>query len=97
MDAYPGIVFRDGPAGRRAALAAGPDVWEVIKAVKSLGGGDEGTARAAEWLSLSPGQIRSAVQYYADYRDEIDEWIRRAEDEAERAEAASRRARDAVA
>src|SRR5258708_10903006 len=32
---HPGIVFRPGPTGRRAALAAGPDVWEVVRAVKS--------------------------------------------------------------
>jgi len=29
---YPGILLRDGPAGQRAALAGGPDVWEVIAA-----------------------------------------------------------------
>src|ERR1039457_4808289 len=32
---HPGIAFRDGPTGRRAALAAGPDVWEVVRAVRS--------------------------------------------------------------
>lgn len=26
---HPGIEFKDGPSGRRAALALGPDVWEV--------------------------------------------------------------------
>ena len=40
MSEHPGVVFRDGPTGRRAALAGGPDVWEVVRAVKS--------ARAAE-------------------------------------------------
>jgi hypothetical protein len=29
MDEYPGIAFRGGPTGRRAALAGGPDIWEV--------------------------------------------------------------------
>jgi hypothetical protein len=27
MAEHPGVVFRDGPTGRRAGLAAGPDVW----------------------------------------------------------------------
>lgn len=27
MDEHPGIVFRSGPAGRRAGLAGGPDIW----------------------------------------------------------------------
>src|ERR1700716_937911 len=35
MSAHPRIGFRPGPTGRRAALAAGPDVWEVVRAVKS--------------------------------------------------------------
>src|SRR5271169_2559604 len=32
---HPGIIFRAGPAGRRAALAGGPDVWEVVRAIRS--------------------------------------------------------------
>src|SRR5690349_23522559 len=32
---HPGIVFRSGPTGRRAGLVAGPDVWEVVRSVKS--------------------------------------------------------------
>src|SRR5437773_4755202 len=35
MSEHPGIMFRPGPTGRRAALASGPDVWEVVRAVKS--------------------------------------------------------------
>ena len=37
MAEHPGIVFRDGPTRRRAAVAGGPDVWEIIRAVKSHG------------------------------------------------------------
>jgi hypothetical protein len=33
--ALSGIVFRDGPAGRRAVVIGGPDVWEVIAAARS--------------------------------------------------------------
>src|SRR5580704_12634931 len=35
MAEHPGIIFRSGPTGRRAALVGGPDVWEVIRAIKS--------------------------------------------------------------
>ena len=35
MSEHAGIMFRPGPTGRRAALAGGPDVWEVVRAVKS--------------------------------------------------------------
>ena len=29
MARHPGVVFRPGPVGRRAALADGPDIWQV--------------------------------------------------------------------
>ena len=35
LDRHPGIVFRDGPAGRRPVVVGGPDVWEVIAAARS--------------------------------------------------------------
>jgi len=35
MMEHPGVIFRTGPTGRRAGLAAGPDVWEVVRAVRS--------------------------------------------------------------
>jgi hypothetical protein len=34
MEEFPGIVFRDGPTGRRASLLGGPDVWEVVVDLK---------------------------------------------------------------
>src|SRR6202043_4196591 len=36
MHEHPLIAFKDGPAGRRARLVGGPDVWEVIGAVRSV-------------------------------------------------------------
>src|ERR1700691_5674555 len=35
-DEHPLITFRDGPAGRRAGLVGGPDVWEVAMWVDDL-------------------------------------------------------------
>lgn len=97
MRAHPGIVFRDGPTGRRAALACGPDVWQIIPVVKNEGSGEEQIERAAEYFGLSPREIHAAIQYYADYRDEIDEWIRRNDELAERAEAKWRREQEMLA
>lgn len=85
MDEHPGVVFRDGAAGRRAVLADGPDVREVIRAVKS--------ARAAEpdldasgvvaLVGTNTGVparlVNLAVRYWASYPDEIDAWIVEAE------------------
>lgn len=71
-ETHPGIVFRSGPAGRRAGLAGGPDVWEVAMAVRALGGGAEGVEALARQLSLLPDQIEVALRYAADYPDEIE-------------------------
>jgi hypothetical protein len=87
MDDHPGIVFRDGPTGRRAGLAAGPDVWEVIAALRSSGlEGDEAIQATAEWSGLSVRQVRDAIGYYSEYRDEVDERIRVNEQDADEAE-----------
>ncbi len=98
MEDHPGIVFRDGPTGRRAGLAGGPDVWEVIAAIRA--GGLEGAAArkaAAEWGALTATQVRAAVGYYAEYGEEIDGRIRRNVEDADAAEQRWRREQDALA
>ena len=86
---HPGIVFRDGPAGRRAALAGRRlDVWQIVETVHDNHGDP---AAAATYHELSAAQIDAAIGYYADFTAEIDEVIRRNEDLAAEAEAASRR------
>jgi hypothetical protein len=97
MEAHPGILFRDGPTGRRAALARGPDVWEIIPVVKNEGGGEEGVAGAAKYFEFPVEWIRDAVRYYAEYREEIDDRIRANEELAERAEAEWRRQQEVLA
>lgn len=98
MEDHPGIVFRDGPTGRRAALAGGPDIWEVIAAVRASGlAGEDALAAAAEWGSLSLFQVRAAVRYYAEYPQEIDERIARNVEEADAAELQWRREQAALA
>ena len=73
MEAHPGVVFRDGPSGRRAALAAGPDVWEVAGLLRGLSGSvEERVANAAVQLGLTESQVRSASRYYAEFTDEVD-------------------------
>lgn len=97
MDDHPGVVFRDGPMGRRAGLAAGPDVWEVVGALKrSSSRGQTAVEQLADLLELSPGQIQTALDYYGEHPTEVDELIDRNEQEAQRAEAAWRRQRAAL-
>jgi hypothetical protein len=89
MEAHPGIFFREGPAGRRAVLVGGPDVWEVIRAVKSVRANEPGLSadEVVELVAQDSGVparlLRVAIDYWAAYPDEIDEWIKAA-DEAER-------------
>jgi len=90
MEEHIGIVFRDGPTGRRAGLAGGPDVWEVIVVLRDFGheGPTSATKKTAAWLGLSEPQVRTAEGYYSSYPAEIDGRIEENEaaaDEARRA------------
>lgn len=72
MDTYPGIVFRNGPSGRRPAVIGGPDVWEVIQVFLAE---DRNIRATSENLNLRPGLIEAAVAYYADNQEAVNEWI----------------------
>src|SRR5690242_20322957 len=69
MEAHPGIVFRSGPAGRRAGLRRGPDISEVIATLKA---NDGSVSASSAVLALPESEIRIALAYYGDYADEID-------------------------
>jgi hypothetical protein len=84
--AAPGIVFKDGPAGRRAALVDGPDVWEVIRAYHEIDeSGDDAVPAVAELLNLSIPQVHAALRHYTDHSGQIDAEIEQNRVEAERA------------
>ena len=92
MEAHPGIVFRSGPAGRRPGLAGGQDIWEIARLFRSLDTSGAPTLQAiADELSLSMHQVRVALNYYVDYRDEVDQWIDELDREADQALAAFER------
>lgn len=89
MAEHPGVVFKDGPSGRRTALAFGPDVWEIVKVLREIDErGEAAVGAAAEVLALPPARVRAAMHYYADYPDEIDAEI----DEADRVSTAAEQA-----
>lgn len=70
---YPGIIFRDGPAGRRAAVLGGPDVWEIVRALKSAPGrGEQRLRRLAAELDLSRPIVAAALEFYTAFPEEID-------------------------
>jgi hypothetical protein len=91
MAEHPGVVFKDGPSGRRAALALGPDVWEVVKVARELDErGNGAIAAAAELLTLHPEHVRTALRYFAAYPDEIETELAIADEESRAAEDAWR-------
>jgi hypothetical protein len=103
MGEHPGVVFRAGPTGRRAALASGPDVWEAVRAVKSARAAepdlseDDLLALVAANTGIALRLLRTAIRYWASYPDEIDAEIAAAQAADDAAEDAWRRERDLLA
>ena len=89
MEKHRGVRFREGPSGRRAVLIGGPDVWEVVRVVRSTRAAEpdlnvKAVVRlAGETMGLAPGKVQGALNYWAAHRQEIEERLRD-EDEAER-------------
>ena len=67
----PGIVFVDGPTGRRPVVAgSGLEVWEVVSAWKEVGRNYDRLRAAYDWLTEP--QLRAALSYYELYAEEVD-------------------------
>jgi hypothetical protein len=103
MNEHPGIVFRPGPTGRRAGLASGPDVWEVVRAIKSARAAEPGLAED-DLLTMVAGNtgipvrlLRIAVRYWAAYPEEIDAEITAADTAEDLAEGVWQRERRLLA
>jgi hypothetical protein len=85
MDEQPGILFRDGPSGRRATVVGGPDVWEVVRAVLGARTAEpdlvegELLALLEDSTGVSIRMIRTALDYWAAYPDEVDAFLAHAE------------------
>ena len=91
---HPLITFKDGPAGRRARVVGGPDVWEIIGAVRSVRtaeselAGDEALIVVAETSGVPVPFLRAALAYWGDFPEEVDAFLDRARAEAVQAQAA---------
>lgn len=81
---HPGIVYRGPVHDRRASLAAGPDVWEIVGRLRELEGDEEQRiAMLAEESGLHPRQIRIALDFAAAHPEQIQKRIERNERAAE--------------
>lgn len=103
MTEHPEIVFRSGPTGRRAALAGGADVWEVIRAIRSAHAAepelesDDLLSLVSENTGVAIRLLSTAVRYWAAYPDEVDSEIATADAAEEAAEQAWLRERQLLA
>lgn len=81
---HPGIVFRGPISDRRAALAAGPDVWEVVARLQELDGPVERRiAVLSQQSDLQSRKIEIAIAYARAHGSEIVERIDRNREAAE--------------
>ena len=77
---HPGIVYRGTATDRRAALAAGPDVWEIVARLRELDGSEEDRiATLAAESGLHPRQIRSALEFASRHPEDVEARIARNE------------------
>lgn len=71
MRRAPGVVFVDGPRGRRAVVAGtGVDVWEIVASWREVGEDYRRLRAAYEWMAEP--QLRAALSYYEFYPEEVD-------------------------
>lgn len=95
---HPGIVFRGPTRDRRAALAAGPDVWEIVSRLQELGGQqEERIATLNEESELHPRLIRIAIEYAVEHPDDIERRINHNRELAERSRRAAEQRAELIA
>src|SRR3954462_617502 len=74
MRRFPGIAFRGEDYRRRAwVLGTGLDVGEIVSLLDEHGSETEFAAQ----YDITSAQIRTALAYYQDFREEIDDLIER--------------------
>lgn len=70
MRRCPGIVFADGPSGRRARIeGTGLEVWEVIQGYQALDNDFNALKKAFHWLTER--HLLAAIGYAKTYPEEI--------------------------
>jgi hypothetical protein len=88
---YPGVIFRGPAHDRRAAIAVGPDIWEIVARLQELDGTEERRITLlSEESELHPRLIRIALDYAADHADQIRERIGRNQAAAEQSRTTAR-------
>jgi hypothetical protein len=71
-DEHPLITFRDGPAGRRAGVVGGPDVWEIVMWLEDLAEERNPAQVLAAEQGVSLPLIDAALRYREAYPSEVE-------------------------
>ena len=71
VERHPSIRFHAGAAGRRQPRVVGTrlEVHHVVSTLRANGGDVDATA---DYLSIDPRLVRAALDYYAEFADEVD-------------------------
>ena len=72
LERHPLIRFRRGAAGRRQPLVVGTRLY-VHQVMSTLRASRGDIDEAAAYLSIAGRLVRAAVEYYAEFADEVDE------------------------
>jgi len=72
LERHPLIRFHEGASGRRQPLVVGTRLY-VHQIMSTLRASDGDVDEAASYLALAPSRVRAAVEYYAEFTDEVDD------------------------
>jgi hypothetical protein len=72
LERHPLVRFHRGAAGRRQPLMVGTRLY-VHQAMSTLRASRGDIDEAAAYLGIAPRLVRAAVEYYAEFADEVDE------------------------
>jgi hypothetical protein len=71
IERHPLIRFQTGAAGRRQPMLIGTRLY-VHQVIATVRASDGDIGEAADYLGISTQMAQAAVDYYADFRDEVD-------------------------
>lgn len=70
LERHPLVRFHQGPAGRRQPLLTGTRLF-VYQVISTLRGYDNNIEETAGYLGISRRQVGAAIDYYAEFTDEV--------------------------
>jgi len=72
LERHPLIRFHEGASGRRQPLVVGTRLY-VHQVMSTARASDGDVDEAATYLAIPPRLVRAAIEYYAEFADEVDE------------------------